>query len=68
MPEKVDVPIDAGLYEACEERVARTEFDTTSEYFEYILEEVITIDGGKTESTSSEVDESHLKALGYLEE
>jgi hypothetical protein len=68
MPEKVDIPIDAGLYEACEERIARTEFDSTSEYLEYILEEVISINSDENESTSSEVDEGHLKALGYLEE
>lgn len=65
----VEIPED--VYTQVRSRVDQTDFNSTSEYVSYILEEVLYYTDRQSE-TNSGVDEveveDRLRSLGYLEE
>jgi metal-responsive CopG/Arc/MetJ family transcriptional regulator len=61
------------LLERVDERLPRTEFETRSEYVEYVLQEVLyrveqETDGSQYDSVDEGEVESRLRSLGYLDE
>lgn len=69
--ESLDLPTD--ILKRIEARVERTEFEDTSAYITYVLEEVLhEVEEDAGLRTSDQVDEEQvedrLKSLGYLDE
>lgn len=67
-----DVELPARIVERVEERLPRTEFDSTAEYITFVMEEVLYRVEQETEDDDfEEVDEDEvkdrLKSLGYLD-
>jgi hypothetical protein len=61
------------VVEQVEERLPRTEFDSTGEYIAYVLEEVLyrvdaETDDGDFETVGEEQVRDRLESLGYLNE
>jgi Arc/MetJ-type ribon-helix-helix transcriptional regulator len=70
-PEMKNVPIPAELYDAIDQRVKETEFNSVEEYVTFVLEEVLKDDDEEDEIAFSPEDEEEVKkrlrALGYLD-
>jgi len=66
--EKKAVSVPAELYNKIEERVRATDFVSVDEYVEFVLEEAIKEEKGKSAFTEVEEKEvkKRLKDLGYL--
>jgi len=67
------VPLSTDLIYRVEQRVERTDFDSTEEYISYVLEEVLYhVEEVNDLSDVSDADEDEvrgrLKSLGYLDE
>ena len=70
----VDVPLPPRIVSRVEERLERTDFDTSAEYITYVLEEVLS----RVESEADDDDEftgvdetemrERLQSLGYLDQ
>ncbi|MFO8010210.1 MAG: CopG family transcriptional regulator [Dehalococcoidia bacterium] len=71
MSDKKNVPIPAEIYDAIEQRVRETEFNSVEEYVTFVLEEVLKDDDEEEETPFSPEDEEEVKkrlrALGYLD-
>ncbi len=69
--EKKNVPIPAKLYDAIDQRVQETEFNSVEAYVTFVLEEVLKDDDEEDEIAFSPEDEEEVKkrlrALGYLD-
>ncbi|CAJ53632.1 hypothetical protein [Haloquadratum walsbyi] len=68
-----DITVSEELASRIETRVEHTEFETTDEYAEFVLSEVVTRVERETEQTSEssssrEGVQERLESLGYLEE
>ncbi|MFO8100806.1 MAG: CopG family transcriptional regulator [Dehalococcoidia bacterium] len=68
--EKKNVAIPAGLYDAIDQRVRETEFNSVEEYVTFVLEEVLKDEEEEEVEFSPEDEEEvkkRLRALGYLD-
>ena len=68
--EKKNVPIPTELYDAIDQRVRETEFNSVEEYVTFVLEEVLKDDDEEEIAFSPEDEEEvkkRLRALGYLD-
>ena len=68
--EKKNVPIPAKLYDAIDQRVQETEFNSVEEYVTFVLEEVLKDDDEEEIAFTPEDEEEvkkRLRALGYLD-
>ena len=68
--EKRTVPIPAKLYDAIDQRVRETEFNSVEEYVTFVLEEVLKDDDEEEIAFTPEDEEEvkkRLRALGYLD-
>jgi Arc/MetJ-type ribon-helix-helix transcriptional regulator len=67
------VELPSRIVERVEERLPRTEFDSSGEYITYVMEEVLyRVEQETADDDFEEVDEDEvkdrLKSLGYLDE
>jgi Arc/MetJ-type ribon-helix-helix transcriptional regulator len=67
------VELPSRIVERVEERLPRTEFDSSDEYITYVMEEVLyRVEQETADDDFEEVDEDEvkdrLKSLGYLDE
>jgi len=68
--EKKNVPIPARIYDAIDQRVRETEFNSVEEYVTFVLEEVLKDEDEEEPVFSAEDEEEvkkRLRALGYLD-
>ena len=68
--QKKTVSIPTNLYDAIQERVEGTEFNSVEEYVTFVLEEVIKDDDEEETAFTAEDEEEvkkRLRALGYLD-
>ena len=68
-----ELTVSEDLADRIETRVEQTEFETTDEYAEFVLSEVVTrvereAERSSGSSTSREGVQERLESLGYLEE
>lgn len=74
MTEQTDVSLSDDVIRRVEQRVSRTEFESVSEYIEFVLEEALyhVEAEADTDDATEQVDESEvrdrLKSLGYLDD